>query len=746
MTALICRPVSPVTLAILQCCSVSSARPSASLSETPSKTMGPHQTAMHPPATPRSGVSELIHGVRVEDPYRWLENDSDPEVASWVAAQDEYAQTVLASLKGRPQVAQLLRAGLYIDESSAPVRRKNRQFYWSRDSFDERPSYYYRDLPDGAPRLVLGPSSYGPSSSFRVRSFEPSPSGMYVACHIHVNDEDDSTLEVIEVETGELLGSDRIQGLRSGAISWTADSRGFFYIWVPRGSDASVNERIGRTEVRYHRLGTDPGTDVAVWTNPGEATSWPEVEVSEDGELVAVTFSRHDRSASRVHLARLTSMPPRLEPLAARTDAYYRVLAHRNELYVLTNEDAPRQRVFRAPSDQLDRAEWVEIVPQDAHATIQDIHLIGGHLVLRLLRNAHSELQVRALDGELKRIVPLPGIGVVSEVAGSVYSDEFCFKFESYARPPEIWEASVATDRAAVLSRPTVALGIEDVQTSQVFYTSKDGTRVSMFLVAKKGLKRSGNNPTLMYGYGGYGIPITPIFSPLISAWVELGGVYAEPNLRGGGEYGEMWHRGGSRENKQNVFDDFVAAAEWLIDEGYTSSEHLAIRGASNGGLLVGAVLTQRPELFGAASCFAPVIDMVRFHKSGAGMAWVDEYGNPEKPEDFRWLYRYSPYHAIKAHTSFPPVLIVTPRLDDRVPPMHGRKFAAALQWAQSGKRPILYRVEDRAGHTGTDMRQGRLQKHTDEVAFLMSHVGGVTWLAAHAIPASKAPAAPTGR
>ncbi|RMH38995.1 MAG: S9 family peptidase [Deltaproteobacteria bacterium] len=724
----------------------------------------------YPPA-PREDVVDDWHGVPVPDPYRWLEDPNDPRTRSWVDANDALARKTLAALPVRAELVSRLRELLYIDYQSAPVKRGGRYFYTRRHKDREKAIVYVQDRAGAAERALLDPNQWSEDGSVSLGGWYPSYDGTKVAYKRKQNNADESVMYVRDVATGKDSEVDVIEGAKYASASWTPKGDGFYYTYLPTDPNIPVAERPGYQEVRFHRLGTDPSTDEVVFPHTGNPQMWIGADVSRDGRWL-VLYASHGWNANDVYIKDLRKrvrrrptepatddLPPRERirreairrgflPIVYGQDAKYGVDVWKNKLYIRTDEGAPRYRLFVGDARRPQRAKWKEIVPQ-ADATLSSAQIVGGHLVLHYLRNAYSDVEIRRLDGRLVRKLALPGIGTAG-VRGEPDDDEAYYSFTSFNRPVQIFKTSIRRGNPTLWSQVDVPVDTSAMEVEQVWFESKDGTKVPMFLVYKKGIARDGSHPTLLYGYGGFNVSLTPHFSSTAVVWVEHGGIYAVANLRGGGEFGEQWHRAGMLANKQNVFDDFIAAAEHLIREGYTSPDKLAIMGGSNGGLLVGAAMTQRPELFRAVVCAVPLLDMVRYHLFGSGRTWIPEYGSAEDPDQFKVLYAYSPYHHIQQGVAYPALLMMSADADDRVDPMHARKFVAAIQWAATGDRPYLLRVERHAGHGGADLVKANLEKAADQLAFLMWQLG-MTADAAAAAPsnasaARRTPVAAPGR
>ncbi|HEU4753879.1 MAG TPA: prolyl oligopeptidase family serine peptidase, partial [Armatimonadota bacterium] len=498
---------------------------------------------------------------------------------------------------------------------------------------------------------------------------------------------------------------------------------GFYYTYLPNPPGVSVSERPGYAEVRYHQLGTDPKSDPLVHARTGDPKTFIVPDLSRDGRWLFV-YIREGWNRTDIYYRDLRAGGEEWKPFITGVQAQFAVIPWEDQFYIQTDQDAPRGRVFRASTERPAREQWTEIVPEQKDAVLDTAQVVGGRLVLNYLKNAASRIEIRELDGRPVRTVPLPGIGAASGMTGNPDEDDAYFSFASFTKPSEIFRTSIRTGETKSWASVKIPVDPSPYTVEQVWYPSKDGTRVSMFIVRRKDMPKDGSTPLLLYGYGGFQVNMLPSFTSSIYPWLEAGGAYAVPNLRGGGEYGEEWHRAGMLEKKQNVFDDFIAAAEYLVKHGYTKPERLAIRGGSNGGLLVGAAMTQRPDLFRAVVCGVPLLDMVRYHLFGSGRTWVPEYGSADDPAQFKALYAYSPYHHVKPGTRYPSLLMMSADSDDRVDPMHARKMTAAVQAATGSRRPVILRIEKNAGHTGADMVRQAVDSSADAYAFLMQELG----------------------
>lgn len=696
-----------------------------------SKSTAPPPVAAQPEAakvpveqTRRDAIVEDLHGVAVEDPYRWLEDVEDADVQAWMKKRDDAARSFLAGIAARDELAKRYHELVYVEDRSAPVRRGGRLFFARKPADKEKSIHYWQQGEAGEPKVLLDPNTMSDDGSVSIGAVVPSKDGALVAYLLKSNNADESTLKVMDVATGALHEGDTIEGLRYTYPSWTPDNKGFFYTWLPSDPAIPSNARMGYSEVRYHRLGSKPAADETFRGKTGDPQRWQGASVSDDGKYLFLTIS-HGWSESDVYVMFLKDKKRAWRPLAVDTKARYSVVAHRDVFYVATNHEAPKWQIFRVSPKRLERKHWKPIVAERTDAVLEDIDVIGGKLALKYLKDVATSLEVRDLNGKLVREVKLPTIGTASALIGDADDDTAYFTFSSFNYPEEIYKTSMKTGATEVFAKIEMPVDPERFVVKRVEYPSKDGTKISMFIVHRKGLALDGTNPTLLYGYGGFNISITPQWSSFIYPWIERGGVYASPHLRGGGEYGEAWHKAGMLENKQNVFDDFIGAAEYLVEEKYTSPARLGIRGGSNGGLLVGAAMTQRPDLFGAVICAVPLLDMLRYHLYGIGKAWIPEYGVATDPAQFAVLHAYSPYHHVEPDVDYPALLMLSADTDDRVDPMHARKFVAAMEAAAAPEHVNLLRIEENAGHGGADVRKKTVDVYADQVAFLLSQLAG---------------------
>ncbi len=684
------------------------------------------------PETRRDSIVDVLHGTKVADPYRWLEDVEAPDVQAWMKAQDELARTHLGALPHRDALEERLIALTYIDSVSPPSHRGDKYFFARSHADKEKAVYYFRRGKDGKDEVLIDPNLLSDDGSVSVRGTSPSKSGRYVAYKLSENNADAATLYVRDLETGKDSAVDVIPGAKYAWPSWTPDDAGFYYVGLPTDPSIPPSELPGHAELRYHRLGADPKTDEIVAPALRDPTKFLGGGVSEDGNFLFLYESQGPNT--QLHFMDLRrakgkrgKQARRFVPLATGFRAQYSVDTHEGWFYVTTNEGAPRKRVFKVDPRKPQREHWREIIAQPEKAVLEEAYVVGGHLVTSLMVDAHGRMEVRDLEGKLVREVELPGLGETSGMLGRADEDEAYFYYTSFTQPPMIYETSIKTGTTKLWATIDFPVDTSQIEEEQVWYTSKDGTKVSMFVVHKKGLVLDGKSPTLLTGYGGFNASMTPGFSPSTALWVERGGVWAMPNLRGGGEYGDQWHEAGMLENKHNTFDDFIAAGEWLVANGYTKPEKLACYGGSNGGLLTGAMVVQRPDLFRAAIVAVPLLDMLRYQNFLMARYWVPEYGSAENAEQFEFLRAYSPYQQVKKGVSYPAVFLTAGENDTRVHALHARKMAAALQAATAddpAAKPVLIWVDREAGHGQGKPLNLRLRDAVDLRIFLMWQLG----------------------
>ena len=693
---------------------------------TRARAAAPSAKSPYPPS--RTGdAAEVLHGATVLDPYRWLEDVKSPEVQAWMKVQDDLARQRLASLPARDAIAARLKELLYIDSISAPQHRGARYFFTRRHANKEKSVVYWKEGEGGEEHVLFDPNTWSADGSASLGAWSASWDGTRVAYGKKVNNSDEATLYVKDVATGVDSGIDVIEGAKYAGVSWTPDGKAFYYTRLPVDPKIDAADRPGYAEVRFHKLGTDPKADAVVREKTGDPTAFQGVALTRDGRFLFLVVS-HGWTSTDIWFRDLAGAPQSTAwtPLAVGIKAHFDAEAFDGKIFVKTDDGAPKGRVFAVDPAKPERAAWKEIVPERRDATLEGYGILGGRLALNYLRSAVSVLEIRETDGKLVREVALPGLGTVGGPVGRDDEDEAYFSFTSFTTPTSIFKTSVKTGATSLYFQVKVPADLTPYTVSQVFYPSKDGTRVSMFIVHRKDMKRDGSTRGLLEGYGGFQVALTPAFSASLIPWLEKGGFYAVPNLRGGSEYGEAWHEAGMLLKKQNVFDDFIAAAEYLEKEKWTSRERLVLRGGSNGGLLMGALVTQRPDLFKVSLCGVPLLDMVRYHLFGSGKTWISEYGSADDAAQFKALLAYSPYHHVKAGTKYPSVLVLSADSDDRVDPMHARKFAAFLQAASTGG-PVLLRIEQHSGHGGADLVKAAVAQRADEYAFALSETEAPT-------------------
>jgi prolyl oligopeptidase len=667
------------------------------------------QTAASPPPTRRDDVREVLHGVEIVDPYRWLEDGQGPQTRAWIDAQNAYTQSVVAARPAGAAIRERIAALARYDTQAVPQRRGSRYFLWKRRASDDLAIHYVREGLSGPDEVLLDPHPLSPDHTVSVSVEDVSDDGKLLLYGLRRGGEDETELRVRDVEKRQDLADVLPRGLYRGA-SLRPDGRGFYY---------AVQDRKTGIRIRYHAVGTPVASDVEVFGSGYGPGQWISAQVSENGRHLLISV-QHGWARNELFVQDLGSAaPPRA--IVKDVDAHFRADFAGDRLIVQTDWKAPRWRIVEVDLKDPAPERWREIVPEGPDA-IQGFVLAGGRLLVHDLRDVASRLRVVSLEGRSLGDLPLPGPGSVAALQARWADDEVFFAFNSYTAPGSTHRADVRTLQVAAWWRPDVPFDSAAHETRQVWYASKDGTRVPMFLTHRKGLARDGRRPTLLYGYGGFNVSLLPSFHPLSAWWIEQGGVFAVPALRGGGEFGEAWHRDGMLEKKQNVFDDFIAAGEWMIANGYTDASRLAIRGGSNGGLLVGAALTQRPELFRAVLCDFPDLDMVGYHRfENNNPPALLEYGDASKPEQFKFLYAYSPYQKVKPGTAYPAVLLTTGDADTRVPPLQARKMTARLQAATSSGRPVLLHYDTKAGHAG-----GRpMGKVVDDIALQATFLAG---------------------
>jgi prolyl oligopeptidase len=677
------------------------------------------------PETTRQDLVEEQFGERIADPYRWLENDvrEDPRVRAWVTAQNQVTDRYLATLPARAAFRARMTQLYDYERFGTPERAGSRYFYSRNDGLQNQSVLYVREGLNGQPRMLIDPNTWSADGATALAEWDPSEDGRFLLYSVQDGGTDWRVLRVLDVATGQPT-ADEVRWVKFSSLDWARDGSGFFYSRFPEPAQGQQFQSLNENHAIYfHRLGTPQSEDRLVYATPDRPRLSNNAEVSDDGRWLIVYSS--EGTDARYEMTLIDLDQPNAQPrrLITGFEHDWTYLGNGGStFYWRTNRDAPRQRIV---ATDISRAtlDVREIVPED-EATLDSASIIGERIVASYLVHARSEVRTFTLDGRRTGTVALPGIGAVTGFDGDAESSETFYSFASFNRPAAVYRYDSASNQSSIFAEPELPFDPAQFEVRQVFFNSKDGTRVPMFLVHRRGLDTSRPQPTLLYGYGGFNAPELPRFQPRWMTWIDMGGVLAVANIRGGGEYGRAWHDAGRRANKQNVFDDFIAAAEHLIAQRITTNRHLAIEGRSNGGLLVGAVLNQRPDLFAAALPTVGVMDMLRFDRFTAGRYWVDDYGYPDREADFRILRAYSPYHNIRAGQRYPAILVTTADTDDRVVPGHSFKYIAALQAADAGPEPHLIRIETRAGHGSGKPTDKQIEEYSDMYAFIAHHTG----------------------
>ena len=683
------------------------------------------QTKFQYPHTRKVDQKDTYAGnVVVADPYRWLETDvrESNDVRSWVDAENKVTFGYLNALPYRDAIRKRL-ADLYnYEKYTVPYKKGGHYYFRKNDGLQNQSVLYVQKSLKDAPRVLLDPNTWSKDGTVALTGYVASDDGHYLAYGVADAGSDWITWHLLDVESGTVL-ADELKWIKFNTPAWTKDSRGFFYSRFPKPEGAALQNLNKNNQVYYHVIGKPQSDDALVYERRDQPEWDFNNDVTEDGRYLVITVSKSTADHYMILVRDLTEPYAMPATIIDNFEAEYSLVGNDGPvLYFQSDLDAPRRRLIAIDVTKPERANWREVIPQGADV-MTAVNYVGGNFVSEYLKDAHSEVRIYSRDGKLVRTVDLGPIGTAAGFGGEQSDSETFYSFESFTVPPTIYRYDVSTGEKSVVFQSKVKFDSSKYEVKQVFYTSKDGTRIPMFISSRKGLRLDGNNPTLLYGYGGFNISEQPRFSASRLVWMEMGGVYAIANLRGGGEYGEEWHRAGTKLHKQNVFDDFIAAGEYLIKNKYTRSQKLAISGASNGGLLVGAALTQRPDLFGAALPAVGVMDMLRFQRFTAGRFWTDDYGSSDNAEEFRALYAYSPYHNLK-RANYPATLVTTADHDDRVVPGHSFKFAAALQEDQTGSAPVLIRIETRAGHGSGKPITKQIDEIADQYAFLVANLG----------------------
>jgi prolyl oligopeptidase len=669
-----------------------------------------------PPPSRTDETVDVLHGVEVPDPYRWLEDQQAAETREWIEAQNEFTDGIFTQIPGRGRLTQLVTQLMKIDQQGTPTVRGDRYFFSKRGAEDDLPIAYYRDGVTGEDQVVLDPHGMSDDHTTSVGFGDISDDGELVVYHVREGGVDETEMRLRIVDNGTDL-ADVFPPNRYIGDVLTPDKSGLFY-----GIFGTQEPRI-----YYHAMGTDPSEDIEIFGEGYTTQDIPFFQLSDDGEHMLITVIQGSSGPTRMMLADVKDDGTLGDITEVINDGRTRTFGGfaGDRILLTTDLDAPNNRVMVADVDNPTVGAWQELIGESEDRVIQAAGGVGGYYFVQFLEDVQPQVAQYSTDGVLVRQIGFDVLGSTALAGGEWDGDEAYFGFSSFHVPSTTYRLDVETGDRDVWFQTEVPIDTNSMDVKQVWYSSKDGTQVPMFIVHKKNLRLDGSNPTYLTGYGGFNASLTPGFSAQAAAWVELGGVYAQPNLRGGGEFGEAWHRAGMFENKQNVFDDFIAAAEYLIEEEYTSSDNLAIAGGSNGGLLVGAAMTQRPDLFGAVVCSYPLLDMVRYHKFMVANFWIPEYGSADNADEFAYIRAYSPYHNVDEGTDYPATLFVTGDGDTRVDPLHGRKMAALVQAANGGDNPILLRYHTKAGHSGGQPVSEQIEQMVDTMSFLLWQVGG---------------------
>ncbi len=684
------------------------------------------QVVANYPDTKRVDHVDHYHGTDVADPYRWLEDDvrESEEVANWVKAENEVTFAYLESIKLRQPITDRLTKLWNYERFGTPYKKGGRYFYSKNDGLQNQSVVYTMTSLQAEPKALIDPNRWSDDGTIALTGTAVSDDGKYIAYGAAKSGSDWNTWKVKEIESGRDL-DDELNWIKFSNVEWDKDGEGLYYSRFDEPEEGAAFQSLNvNQKVFHHKLGTPQSEDQLVYQRPDQPEWGFGAELSDDHKYLVITVMKGTDDKYQIFYQRLDEPDSAFVELIGQFEHEFSFLGNDDEkFYFKTDAAAPRGRVIAIDINNPQRDQWKEIVPE-TNETLHGVSIVNDSFIAVYMKDARTQVKLYDLQGNGIREVELPGLGTAGGFWGERKDTETFYSFTSLTTPPQVFRYDMMTGASTKIREAKVDFDPSEYVVKQVFYNSKDGERVPMFIAHKSGLKLDGTNPTLLYGYGGFNISLQPQFSVARLAWMEMGGVYAVPNLRGGGEYGEQWHVAGKLKKKQNVFDDFIAAAEWLVANKYTSPEHLAIQGRSNGGLLVGACMTQRPELFGACLPGVGVMDMLRFHRFTAGRYWVDEYGSADDPDLFPTLLAYSPYHNLKEGVKYPPTMVTTADTDDRVVPGHSFKFAAALQHAHQGDAPVLIRIETSAGHGAGKPTSKQIEETADELAFMAANLG----------------------
>ncbi|MFK8185385.1 MAG: prolyl oligopeptidase family protein [Phormidesmis sp.] len=671
------------------------------------------------PTTRQSDTTDTYHGITVADPYRWLEDPNAEETKRWVDAQNKVTFGYLNALPRREEINARLTELWDYERYGIPFKKGGRYFYYKNNGLQNQSVLYTLPTLDAEPTVLLDPNTLSADGTVALSGIAISENGQYLAYGLSTAGSDWMEWKVRDIETGQDT-DDLVKWVKFSGASWTHDNKGFFYSRYDEPKEDTKLEDVNRYQkLYYHTLGTPQSEDTLIYERSDQPDWGFGGGVTEDGRYLIISVWLGTSPKNLLFYKDLETANAEVVELVSDFEAQYSLIDNEGTTFWFqTDLNAPKGKVIAIDIAKPDQTHWTTLIPE-GEETLESVGILNDQFVADYLKDAYTQIKIFDLTGKLVRTVELPGIGSAGGFNGKRTDTETFYSFTSFTTPSRIYHYDLTTGKSTLFRQPNIPFNPDDYETKQVFYASKDGTQIPMFITAKKGLKMNGENPVLLYGYGGFSISLSPSFSVSNLVWLEMGGVYAVANLRGGGEYGEEWHQQGIKTNKQNVFDDFISAGEWLIEENYTKAEKLAIAGGSNGGLLVGACITQRPNLFGAALPAVGVMDMLRFNQFTIGWAWESDYGSPANKAEFEALYAYSPLHNLKAGTEYPATMITTADHDDRVVPAHSFKFAAALQTAHAGENPALIRIETKAGHGAGKPTAKQIEEATDKWAFL---------------------------
>ena len=674
------------------------------------------------PATKIESVKETLHNVEITDPYRWLEDSENEDVKKWTEEQNKLSKGYIHKIKSRENIKKRITDLWNFPKMSLPHKKGEYYFYTHNDGLQDQSILYVKKGLDGEAKVVIDPNTLSEDKTKSLDYWYPSKDGKLMIYGLSDHGSEKSTLFIKDIETGKDL-KDTIKYCYHTGVAWNEDGTGFYYTRNPATGTVSPDEEFYYEKLFYHKIGDDPKNDKLIMENKEqkEVGFWPRLSFDYKYLIVHSYFGSSRKNT--IFFKDLTKENSEFIQLINEFKNDYNAFIHDDKMYIKTNEDSPNFKIMVTDVKNPKKENWKVLIPESKDL-LNGISFIKGNLVLKYLHNAYTQIKVYDLDGKFKHEIKFPTVGSIGGPSAEWNNDELFFSFTSFTFPSVIYRYTFESNKLNEYFTTNLDINVDGYEAKQIWYESKDKTKVSMFIVHKKGIKLDGNNPTLLYGYGGFSANITPRFSATRFVWLEKDGIFALANLRGGGEYGEKWHKDGMLDKKQNTFDDFISAAEYLIKEKYTSKDKLGIIGGSNGGLLIGAVITQRPDLFKASACLVPLLDMVRYDKFLMAKFWVPEYGTAEDPEQFKFIYDYSPYHNVKEDVDYPATYITTAESDSRVHPLHARKMAAKLQKAQKSDNPILLYVESKAGHGPGKPISKSIEDVTDLYTFLGYEVG----------------------